>query len=328
MTRFLKFLLYPFFFSVIWSCRTDPNDVVAPVLQADVDARQAPATPPTGFSIRTATANGVRLQYVIGGQGDPVVLLHGWPESWYEWHRVMPALAQRYTVIVPDLRGIGGSDNTLLPNGFDKRTLAADVRALVQQLGYSRINLVGHDIGMMVAYAYASQYPADVRKLVVMDAPLPGIDPYWTGLLQDSRSWHFGFYATDGAAAARIIGPSIRDYLVDFIRKFAANPNAFTTEEINEIARVYSQPGALRSSFDWYKAVYSQDISQNREHSQRRLAMPVLALGGEFSGPYVLPMMQSVASNVQGGTVPNCGHWIVQEQPQAFLDRVLPFLAQ
>jgi pimeloyl-ACP methyl ester carboxylesterase len=302
----------------------DSDDSVTPLTQAEQDVLLAPAQPPAGFTSRTATVNGVNLHYVIGGQGaQVVVLLHGWPETWYEWHRIMPALAERYTVLAPDLRGIGESNRTLLPNGFDKRTLAADLRGLLQQLGYSKINLVGHDIGQMVAYAYAAQYPTDVNKLVAMDAPLPGIEPFWTGLLQDSRSWHFGFYATDGAAAANII--DIRDYLVEFIKKFSANPNAFTAEEINEIARVYSQPGALESSFGWYKAVYTLDIGHNVEHAQTKLTMPVLALGGEFSGTYMLSMWQTVATNVEGGTIPGSGHWIVQEQPQAFLDVLLPF---
>lgn len=306
----------------------DDDDSVA-LTQAEQDAQLPPASPPTGFTSNTATVNGVRLHYVKGGQGSQVVvLLHGWPETWYEWHRVMPALAQNYTVIAPDLRGTGDSDRTLLPNGYDKRTLAADLRGLLQQLGYSRIFLVGHDIGMMVAYAYAAQYPDDVRKLVLMDAPLPGVEPFWTSLLQDQRSWHFGFYATDGAAAANIIGTNIRDYITDFIKKFAANPDAFTQDELDEIARVYSQEGVLESSFGWYKAVYALDIGHNREHAQKLLTMPVLALGGEFSGPYVLPMIQTVAANVRGGTIPNSGHWIVQEQPQAFLDRVLPFFAE
>ncbi|GAB2583326.1 alpha/beta fold hydrolase [Spirosoma areae] len=313
--------------STLTAC-TDNGSEMTPQTQAQQDALLPAAQPPAGFTSRTATVNGVRLHYVIGGQGEPLVLLHGWPETWYEWHRVMPALAQRYTVIVPDLRGIGESDKTLLPNGFDKKTLAADLRGLVQQLGYPRISLVGHDIGMMVAYTYAAQYPGEVRKLVLMDAPLPGIEPFWTGLLQDARSWHFGFYAADGDAAVHTIGSTIRPYLVEFIQKFAANKNAFTTGEINEIARAYSQLGALRSSFDWYKAVYSLDIAQNKLYAQQKLTMPVLALGGEFSGPYVLPMVQSLATNVRGGTIANSGHWIVQEQPQAFLDQLLPFLAE
>lgn len=313
--------------STLAAC-TDNESEMTPRTQAQQDARLPAAPLPASFTSQTATVNGVRLHYVIGGQGEPLVLLHGWPETWYEWHRVMPALAQRYTVIAPDLRGIGESDQALLPNGFDKKTLAADLRGLTQQLGYPSINLVGHDIGLMVAYSYAAEYPGAVRKLVLMDAPIPGIEPFWTGLLQDPRSWHFGFYAADGESAVRTVGTDIRQYITDFIQKFAANKTAFTADELNEIARVYSQPGALRSSFDWYKAVYSLDIAQNRLYAQQRLTMPVLALGGEFSGPYVLPMVQSLATNVRGGTIANSGHWIVQEQPQAFLDRVLPFLAE
>jgi pimeloyl-ACP methyl ester carboxylesterase len=310
------------------SCKDD-NDVIINSSQMETDAKLAPALPPAGFTSNTATVNGVQLHYVKGGTGNKVVvLLHGWPETWYEWHRVMPEIAKTYTVIAPDLRGIGSSNRTLLPDGFDKKTLAEDLNGLLQSLGYNDIYLVGHDIGQMVAYNYAALYPASVKKLVVMDAPIPGIEPFWTGLLQDPRSWHFGFYAADGAAAARTIGSSIRDYLFDFIKKFAANPNAFTQDELNEIARAYSQTGALESSFGWYKAVYTKDIALHKQLSATKLSMPILAMGGEYSGPYMLPMYQLLGSNVEGATITGSGHWIVQEQPQQFLDKVLPFLSR
>jgi pimeloyl-ACP methyl ester carboxylesterase len=310
------------------SCKTE-TEIVVPPTQMETDAKLTPATPPTGFTSKFATVNGVRLHYVQGGTGSQVVvLLHGWPETWYEWHRVMPELAKTYTVIAPDLRGIGESDKTLLPDGFDKRTLAADLNGLIQSLGYSRINLIGHDIGQMVAYDYAAIYPNNVRKLVVMDAPIPGIEPFWTGLLQDARSWHFGFYGNDGAAAARTIGTNVRDYLTDFIKKFSGNPTAFTAEEINEIARVYSQKGALESSFGWYKAVYTKDVAQHKELSKTKLTMPILAMGGEYSGSYMFPMYQLLGNNVEEAVIKGSGHWIVQEQPQQFLDKVIPFLAK
>jgi pimeloyl-ACP methyl ester carboxylesterase len=322
-----KILFIACFGFLLGSCKSD--EIVTPLTQAEQDVKLPAAALPTGFTSKTTIVNGVKLHYVTGGTGaQVVVLLHGWPETWYEWHRVMPDLAAKYTVIAPDLRGIGESDRTLLPKGFDKKTLAGDLRGLLQQLNYKSINLVGHDIGLMVAYAYASEYPTDVKKLVLMDAPIPGIEPFWTGLLQDSRSWHFGFYATDGAAAAKTIGSDIRGYLDGFIKKFSANPAAFTADEMNEIARAYSQPGALESSFGWYKAVYSLDVEANKERAKTKLTMPVLAMGGEYSGPYVLPMVQLLATNVEAGTIANSGHWIMQEQPKAWLDKVLPFLAK
>ncbi len=315
--------------SIFLSSCKDDSEITTPITQSETDSKLAPAKLPTGFTSNIATVNGVKIHYVKAGTGSQVVvLLHGWPETWFEWHRIMPELATKYTVIAPDLRGIGDSDKTLLTQGFDKKTLAADLRGLMQSLGYNKINLLGHDIGLMVAYAYASEYPSDVNKLVLLDAPIPGIEPFWTGLLQDSRSWHFGFYATDGASAARTIGPNIRSYLEEFIKKFSANPSAFTKEEIDEIARVYSQPGALESSFGWYKAVYTTDVAANKERAKTKLTMPILALGGEFSGPYVLPMVQGLGTNVTGGTIPGSGHWIAQEQPKALLDRIVPFFAQ
>ncbi|WKN44821.1 alpha/beta fold hydrolase [Tunicatimonas pelagia] len=325
MNKYIRHARWALIVWVFFACSEDEE--VAEVPQAAIDAALPAAVPPTGFTSQVAQVNGIDLHYVTGGQGDPLLLIHGWPQSWYEWHRVMPTLGQQYTLIVPDLRGIGGSDNALLPDGYSKKLLAEDLHALVQQLGYTSVKIIGHDIGLMVGYAYASEYPEEVEKMVLMDAPLPGIEPFWTGLLQDPRSWHFGFYA-DGDAAVDIIGSDIRSYLIEFYQKFAFQQDAFSEEEIDEFARVYSQPGALRSSLDWYKGAYRFDIEDNQLYSQTKLQMPILALGGEYSGSYVLPMIQSVADNVSGGIIANSGHWIVEEQPQAFLDQVIPFLAE
>jgi pimeloyl-ACP methyl ester carboxylesterase len=163
---------------------------------------QPPA--PAGFRHANARVNGINLHYVTGGQGEPVVLLHGFPQTWYEWHRIMPQLGERYTVIAPDLRGGGLSDKPVPASGYDKKLLAEDIHQLVQQLGHSRVRLVGHDIGLMVAYAYASLYPGEVDQLVVLDAPLPGIEPIWSFINQDPRSEHFRAYQQPGKPAGRL----------------------------------------------------------------------------------------------------------------------------
>ncbi|HEX5749975.1 MAG TPA: alpha/beta hydrolase [Archangium sp.] len=284
-----------------------------------------PAPAPAGFRHETAQVNGLTLHYVRGGAGAPLVLLHGWPETWYEWHRVMPSLAERYTVIVPDLRGAGESSKPA--EGYTKKQMAEDIYQLVRQIGFvdQPIHLVGHDIGMMVAYAYAAQYPQAVSKLVLMDAPLPGIQPFWDFILLDPRSWHFDFHAEVELAEAMVKGQE-REYLQSFYQKFALNKTAFTEEELREATRAYSQPGALAAGFKWYMT-FPLDVQDNQLFAQRKLTMPVLALGGEASaGPFMVPMVQQVAENVTGGAIPQSGHWIAQEQPEELVRRLKDFL--
>lgn len=285
----------------------------------------APAAAPAGFSHGTAEVNGITLHYVKGGSGTPLVLLHGWPETWFEWHRVMPALAERYTVIAPDLRGAGESSKP--EDGYTKRQMADDIHQLVGKLGYGNqpIALAGHDIGMMVAYAYAAQYPASVSKLVLMDAPLPGIQPVWDILLKDPRSWHFDFHAEVELAASLVKGQE-REYLTSFYEKFGFNKTAFTEEELRESTRAYSQPGALQAGFKWY-ATFPQDVQDNLTFSQNKLSMPVLALGGEYSsGPFMFPLIQQVAQNFTVVSIPQSGHWIAQENPDALVRELKAFL--
>jgi len=139
---------------------------------------QKPAAPPAGFKSNTAEVNGVKIHYVIGGKGDALVLIHGFGQNWYMWNRLLPELSKHFTVIAPDLRGLGESEKT--ESGYDKKTMATDIHELAKKLGYTRANVAGHDIGFMVAYAYAAQYPDDVKKLALIDALLPGIEPVWT----------------------------------------------------------------------------------------------------------------------------------------------------
>src|ERR687890_2168502 len=172
------------------------------------------------FSHHTASVNGIQMHYVIGGQGDPVVLLHGWPETWYAWHRVMPALAKNYTVIAPDLRGLGDSSKPL--TGYDGKTLAEDIHQLVTQLGFKTIFLVGHDIGTQVAYSYAATYPTQVKRLVVMDLTIPGFEP--PGM---KPIWWRSFHETPDVPEALVQGKEMI-YLSWFYRNLAYNPSAIT----------------------------------------------------------------------------------------------------
>ena len=301
---------------------------------SDDDSNPAPdfqPPAPAGFRHANARVNGINLHYVTGGQGDPVVLLHGFPQTWYEWNRIMPALGQRYTVIVPDLRGGGLSDKPVAANGYDKKLLAEDIHQLVQQLGHSRIKLVGHDIGLMVAYAYASLYPGEVDKLVVLDAPLPGIEPIWSLINQDPRSEHFRSYQQPGYEQT-YVGQE-RQKLTEFYQRFSADGQVpFTGEELDVFVEAYTGAENLRGGFAWYRG-FPTDIVDFGRFSQTKLTMPVLALGGaQASGPIMVPMMQQVALNVTGGSVdgliPDSGHWVVEENPEVLLRELLAFFAQ
>lgn len=261
--------------------------------------------------------NGIRLHYVKAGSGEPLVLLHGWPQSWYEWLHIIPAMAKKFTVIAPDLRGFGDSDKP--SSGYDKRTVAQDIRELVLQLGFKNINLAGHDIGMMVAYEYASQYPAEVQKLSVLDAALPGL-----GLeaLQDSSMfphlWHFGFFRAPGIAETLIQGKE-RIFLSSFIRELSYNPYAVTNDEINEYSNRMSAPGALRSSFEHYRS-FPIDAENNISNAKTKLPMPVLAIGGSHSmGLQVGKIMEPLANNVRSVSIDKCGHWVPEEQPEELI---------
>src|SRR5919205_579207 len=189
------------------------------------------------FSHHTASVNGIQLHYVIGGHGDPVVLLHGWPETWYAWHKVMPALAKNYTVVAPDLRGLGDSSKPL--TGYDGKTLAEDIHQLVTKLGFETISLVGHDIGTQVAYSYAAAHPTEVRRLAVMELTItgfapPGRPPLWWGV----------FHQIPDVPEALVQGKELI-YLPWFLHNLAYNPAAITQADINEYVNHYSAPGGM-----------------------------------------------------------------------------------
>jgi len=266
------------------------------------------------FSHHMATVNGIQMHYVIGGHGEPVVLLHGWPETWYSWHRVMPDLAKNYTVIVPDLRGLG--DSSKPSTGYDGKTLAEDIHQLVTQLGFKTISLVGHDIGTQVAYSYAAAHPTEVKRLAVMELTIPGFVPAGRMPL-----WWVIFHQTPDVPEALVQGKEMM-YLSWFFHNLPFNPAAITQADINEYVSRYSAPGGMHAGFEHYRA-FPQDAIQNQNYSKTKLTMPVLALGGgyipTFGGNITMPTviygMKLLAQNVTGITVPNSGHYIPEEQP-------------
>jgi pimeloyl-ACP methyl ester carboxylesterase len=297
-----------------------------------VEEQQQPTLEGTSFQIdnmtfshNTASVNGIQMHYVIGGQGDPVILLHGWPETWYAWRHVMPALAKNYTVIAPDLRGIG--DSSKPPTGYDGKTLAEDIHQLVTQLGFKTISLVGHDIGTQVAYSYAAAHPTEVKRLAVMELTIPGFVPAGRMPL-----WWVIFHQTPDVPEALVQGKEM-EYLSWHYQNLAYNRAAITQEAINEYVSRYSAPGGMHAGFEHYRA-FPQDAIQNQNYSKTKLTMPVLALGGgyipTFGGNITMPTviygMNILAQNVTGITVPNSGHYIPEEQPQFVINQLSKFL--
>ncbi|HEX2174097.1 MAG TPA: alpha/beta fold hydrolase [Dehalococcoidia bacterium] len=269
----------------------------------------------------------VMLHYVTAGEGDPIVLLHGWPQTWYEWRRVIPALADRYRVIAPDLRGLG--DSSRPAGGYDKRTIAADLWSLLRDhMGLDRYFLVGHDWGGPVAYALAAAHPESVRRLAILDVVIPG-DGAET-LSQGGRRWHHAFHQTLDLPEALTYGRE-RVYLSWFYRTFAYRPDAITEADIAEYLRTYTQPGAMRAGFAYYRAI-PRDIADNRAVVARfKLPMPVLGLGGDKArgrGTEVVESLRRVATDARGEVVPDCGHFIPEEQPEFLIDRLLAFFGE
>jgi len=278
------------------------------------------------FQHRYATVNGgVRLHYVIGGQGEPVVLLHGWPTSWYEWRRVMPALAEAgHTVIAVDLRGLGDSDR--LETGYDKRTLAEDVYQLIRRLGLDRVVLVGHDWGTSTAFALAHEHPEAVRRLVLTDNVIPGLpagDKSWDDL--NSHFWHHHFNAEPDLPEALVAGRE-RLFLTWFYRKLTTDWGAFTPDYVDEFTRDYSGMGGLRVGFSYYRAL-DMDARQNQEYAKTKLRMPVLVVTARLTVADMLhQQLRPVVEDYRGTILEGCGHFLPIECPDQLLGQVLPFV--
>ncbi len=278
-------------------------------------------------SHHTIEVNGIRMHYLAAGSGEPVVLLHGFPETSYAWRKVIPALAERHAVISPDLRGCGDTDR---PDGsFDKRTAAEDVHQLVQQLGLGPVNLVGHDVGTMVAYAYAAAYPAEVRRLVLMESALPGF-----GLeeLYDAntypRMWHLGLCeAPNGLAEALIAGRELM-FVSHLMRQQTYDPVGPDEDALEEYARRLAAPGALRCGVEYFRS-HRADAERNRQTARTKLAMPVLTVGASLSFRDILAARTpEMAERVRSVQIAECGHYLAEEQPDRLTDVLLPFLNQ
>jgi len=276
-----------------------------------------------GFTVRDATVNGVTIHTRSGGSGPAVVLLHGYGETGDMWAPMAVDLARDHTVIVPDLRGLGLSSKPA--GGFDKKTQALDVEAVLTGLGVRQVDVVAHDIGNMVAFQFAAQYPQRVRRLVLIDAPVPGVGP-WDEILKNPLLWHFRFGGPD---MERLVAGRERIYLDRFWNEFSATPDRFSEGARRHYAALYALPGAMHSGFAQF-AAFDQDATDNRAFlAGGRLKMPILAVGGQKSfGPMMATVMRAAGDDVTEGIVPDSGHWIMEENPQATIGLVRSFLAR
>jgi pimeloyl-ACP methyl ester carboxylesterase len=270
---------------------------------------------------RFADVPGVRLHYLILGQGDPVVLLHGYAQTSHMWRPLMTELARSHTVIAPDLRGIGQS--SIPADGYTKAVMAQDIHALVHSLGYPRIRLVGHDIGLMVAYAYAAQYASEVDRIVLMDAFLPGVGNWrdvW--LLRDL--WHFHFY---GETPQALVTGRERIYFEHFWNDFAADRTRSVPEGDRRIyTDAYARPGGMRAGFEIFRA-FERDAQDFARFAQTPLPMPMLVLTGEkASGDVLIQQGRLVATTVEGVVVRGSGHWLMEEAPGQVIPKLVEFL--
>ena len=276
---------------------------------------------PPGFVDQRIATNGTTLHVRTGGSGPAVVLLHGYGETGDMWAPLAVALASTHRVIVPDLRGMGLSDKPA--SGYDKATQGQDVAGLLDALKVGQTQLVTHDIGNMVGYAFAAEHRDRVTRFVLMDAPLPGVGP-WDDILKNPLLWHFRFGGPD---MERLVAGRERIYLDRFWNEFSASPARFSEASRVHYAALYAQPGAMHAGFAQFAAFDQDAIDNARFLGEGKLAMPVLALGGEKSfGPMMATVMRHAASNVTEGVIPDAGHWLMEEQPDATVRVVLGFL--
>ena len=295
------------------------------LLTAGALAQQLPVERlPKGIAQKTADLDGVRIAYKIGGQGAVVLLLHGYAQTSHMWLPLMPTLAKTHTVIAPDLRGAGGSSRP--QGGYDKKTLAQDIHALVRKLGYGdqKVQVVGHDIGLMVAYAYAAQYPDETSKVVLMDAFLPGVGDWqkvW--LLRDL--WHFHFY---GETPLALVKGRERIYFEHFWNDFAADRTKSVSEADRRLyAAAYARDGGMRAGFEYFRN-FEQDAKDFAGFAQTKLPMPFLVLTGEkASGTFLIEQAKLVATNVTGVVVAGSGHWLMDEAREQVVPQIAAFVS-
>jgi pimeloyl-ACP methyl ester carboxylesterase len=300
-----------------------PASTVSPSSSPPVAATASDEIAPfdNSFDVRDVATNGATIHVRVGGHGPAVVLLHGYTQTGDMWAPLAAELARDHTVVVPDLRGLGLSSRPA--DGYDKMTQAEDVAGVLDDLKIGRADLVTHDIGNMVGYAFAARHPERVSRFVLMDAPVPGVGP-WDEILKNPLLWHFRF---GGPEMERLVAGRERIYLDRFWNEFSADPARFGEGARDHYAALYALPGAMHAGFAQF-AAFDQDAVDNRAAlAHGKLAMPVLAVGGEKSfGPTMAAVMRFAASDVHEAVIPDAGHWLMEEQPAATIAAIRGFL--
>lgn len=295
----------------------------ASFLLAAVQGAAAEVRPfPASFETREVQTDGATIHVRVGGRGPAVLMLHGYGETGDMWEPLAAEMAKDHTVIVPDLRGMGLSSHP--QTGYDKKTQASDIAEVLRVLKIESTDLVTHDIGNMVGFAFAAQHPAQVTRFVLIDAPVPGVGP-WEEVLKNPLLWHFRFGGPD---MERLVAGRERIYLDRFWNEFSADPTRFDEASREHYAALYALPGAMHSGFAQF-AAFDQDAVDNKAFlaTSGKLSMPVLAIGGEKSfGLQMASVMRFAATDVAEGVVPDSGHWIMEENPAATIKLVTEFL--
>ncbi|HTP94043.1 MAG TPA: alpha/beta hydrolase [Xanthobacteraceae bacterium] len=278
---------------------------------------------PHDFKVQEIETDGATIHVRFGGTGPAVVMLHGFGDTGDMWAPLAVAMAAKHTIVVPDLRGMGLSSHP--EGGYDKKTQARDIAQVMDALKIEKADFVTHDIGNMVGYAFAAQFPNRVTRWVAMDAPLPGIGP-WDDQLRNPKTWHFNFRGPD---VERLVDGRERIYLDRFWDELGVHPGAFDEPMRQHYAKLYALPGAMHAAFEQF-AAFSQDAIDNRQFLARgKLTMPILAVGGEKSyGLTLAADIRFVATNVQEAMIADAGHWVMEEQPAATIATIRNFLDQ
>ena len=286
----------------------------------------------TQWNHQTARVNGINIHYVIHGQGPPVMLVHGWPEFWYSWRKLIPVLAERFQVIAPDMRGFGYSDKPL--SGYDTRTAASDLYELARSLGHQRVALVGHDIGARVTYRYTLDHEDAVERLALLDAPPPTEQLGQMPPAVIRERWH-SYFHQQSDLPERLVEGNVEAYLRHFLRDWSINKHLFTNEEVAEYVRAYSQPGALRGGFSYYRAAAYEDPPDWLADADRQLSTPFLFLWGnrrartaEALGTNPLELWRKIFPNVRGKNLGEYGHFLQSEAPEEVSRELLAFLSE
>jgi pimeloyl-ACP methyl ester carboxylesterase len=296
--------------------------LIAAVLASPAHARVEKF--PASFKTEEVAVDGAKIYVRVGGQGPTILMLHGFGDTGDMWQPLAVALMKTHTIIVPDLRGMGLSSHP--ETGYDKKSQAQDLARVLDHLKIGKVALVSHDIGNMVAYAFAAQFPDRVTRWAAIDAPLPGIGEIWQAQLSNPKTWHFNFRGPD---VERLVAGRERILLDRFYNELSANPAAIDEQTREHYAKLYARPKAIHNAFQQFEA-FPQDGKDNQEFlAKGKLTMPIFAIGAEKSYGLVMKEdLDQVATNVKAGVIKDSGHWIMEEQPGQTVKLLVPFLQE